>query len=1390
MEAQNNITMKAKPAFWISSVLGAVFTMATVFLAYQMFTNEVFRNWRGFTTILFFLCLSISAWSSAFLCRRKQHVTGISILLISLLLLILYIPFVVIARALPVALIGLLIITGISIQTLPDKRANRFIILGSLAGITTVLIDLWIPFERLVIIHRPLPLYVLGFTAIGLFLVLLFQYNRLRLRTKMLVTFVSIPTIVVMLVAGIFFFTFFNNLNAEIMQNSATYEAISQTLAFSLSVVAIALMLMPLLALAISQTLTNPMNNLINAAEEISQGNLDVEIQLENKDEFGVLAQTFNAMAERLRDSFTILEVAVQERTKDLAFAAEIGQKVSQLRDLDELATTAVSLIRDRFDLYHVQLYLADDSQSTLTLLASVGEAGVQLLAAGDALPLDATSLIGRAASQKQPILVGDTAVSDNFMAHPLLPDIRSETAVPLLAGRTVVGVLDLQSDQPHTFTEENLPAFVTLAGQLAIAVENSTLFAEQKQAENRLIEEQNRTLLILESIGTPLVIARASDGLIIYVNEPLSRIVNIPREELVGQITPDYFQNPADRQIFVEGLRQKGEMSNFEVTLKNRDGTLFRALLTGKIAQFQDDLVTITSFIDITERQKIAAAIEENQALLRTLVDSTPDWIFIKNREHRYQMVNQAYADSWRLEPEAFIGKNDLEIGFPEEIVNGNPEKGIRGLWADDQEIMEAGEIKIIDEETAVVDGEPRTFNTIKVPLKNPAGEVTGIVSFVHDITTLKQAEAVMAKQTADLQTVAELSTAVSTTLDTKQLLQTVVNHTKERFNLYHAHIYLLNASQNFLELAAGAGEVGQQMVAAGHNIPFHQPNSLVAQAARSGQGVIVNQVTADPAFLPNPLLPQTQSEMAVPMMVGNKVIGVLDVQSEEVGHFTITDINIQTTLAAQIAAALENARAYEQARQSAFIMENSTNIIATISVDQKIQYLNNAGLRQLGYKSLADVQGKNISILFPKEAAESHRTVTMLAVLEHGLWRGDSMLVTTSGERFPVEQVATMIRDESGVPQMIIFNMTDISERKAAEAAQQALTAELAEQLERVNALQRSLTREGWQAFMTTSKRPFQGFAFNKSGVKTLTDAELNSENGKGKRPLHTGGNEFINPVKIHGATIGQIGARHPDGKPLSEAQQELLTSLTNQVAEALERARLSEQTQIALTETEQREQELAVLNEMAQSLTAQTTVDDVLDVIHDYTTRLMASDEFYIAFYNAAENEIIFPYGILDGRVVRNYGRRKGGKGLTEHVLAQGHPLLIPNNIDQYLHELGIEAVGKSAESWMGCPMQYGEQVVGLISLQSYTTPNAYTELDLRLLTAIANQAAIAIENARLIEATGKRARQEQLLREVSTKVSAAVDAESVLHVATREIGRALGLETFVYLKSPKE
>ena len=104
--------------------------------------------------------------------------------------------------------------------------------------------------------------------------------------------------------------------------------------------------------------------------------------------------------------------------------------------------------------------------------------------------------------------------------------------------------------------------------------------------------------------------------------------------------------------------------------------------------------------------------------------------------------------------------------------------------------------------------------------------------------------------------------------------------------------------------------------MVAEGWSIPLDREQSLVARAARDRQGVTINDVQAEPGFMPNPLLPDTRSEMAVPMLVGDRVVGVLDVQADDIGRFTAEDIRIQTTLAAQIAVALENANLLQQTR------------------------------------------------------------------------------------------------------------------------------------------------------------------------------------------------------------------------------------------------------------------------------------------------------------------------------------------------------------------------------------------------------------------------------------------------------------------------------------------
>ena len=186
------------------------------------------------------------------------------------------------------------------------------------------------------------------------------------------------------------------------------------------------------------------------------------------------------------------------------------------------------------------------------------------------------------------------------------------------------------------------------------------------------------------------------------------------------------------------------------------------------------------------------------------------------------------------------------------------------------------------------------------------------------------RQAEEAMAKRAVELELVAQVSAAASTILNTTELLERVANLTKDSFGLYHAHIYLLDEAGKTLVLAAGAGSVGQQMVAERWGIPYEQEQSLVARAARMKEGIIVNDVLADPNWLLNPLLPDTRSELAAPLLVGERVLGVLDVQADEVDRFTKDDIRIQSTLAAQVAVVLENARLFEQRRENLTLTEN----------------------------------------------------------------------------------------------------------------------------------------------------------------------------------------------------------------------------------------------------------------------------------------------------------------------------------------------------------------------------------------------------------------------------------------------------------------------------------
>jgi PAS domain S-box-containing protein len=266
-------------------------------------------------------------------------------------------------------------------------------------------------------------------------------------------------------------------------------------------------------------------------------------------------------------------------------------------------------------------------------------------------------------------------------------------------------------------------------------------------------------------------------------------------------------------------------------------------------------------------------------------------------------------------------------------------------------QAAIQAGQNKFeIEHKIRCVDDDMRWLRTQFSIVKNDQGVPVRYMGAAQDVTERKQTREALARRARELSTVADLGTQISAVLDPDQMLQTVVDLVKDSFDLYHTHMYQLNEKGDTLDLTSGAGEVGRQMVQQGWHIPLDQEKSLVARAARSHQGVIANDVQAEAGFMPNELLPNTRAELAVPLMVGERVLGVMDIQSDQVNHFTAEDVSIQTVLASQVAVALQNARTYaqtqRQAEYEALINSISQKIQSTTSVENALQ----VAVRELG--------------------------------------------------------------------------------------------------------------------------------------------------------------------------------------------------------------------------------------------------------------------------------------------------------------------------------------------------------------------------------------------------------------------------------------------------------
>ena len=264
-----------------------------------------------------------------------------------------------------------------------------------------------------------------------------------------------------------------------------------------------------------------PIRTLTQFAKTISQGTYDQSVQIRSRDEFGHLGDTFNTLSAQLNDLITNLEKRIAERTITLEehsaylkSSAEVSQIVASITDTEELVSEVVTLIKERFNLYYVGLFLADTEDKWAVLQAGTGKEGKTMLEQNHRLEIG-KGMIGWSIANAESRIALDVGKDAVRFENPALPETRSEGALPLRSRGRVLGALTIQSSEEAAFTPEIISTLQTMVDQIAIAIDNAELLAQNEialEAERKAYGELSEKdwINLLQKKSTPAYISDA----------------------------------------------------------------------------------------------------------------------------------------------------------------------------------------------------------------------------------------------------------------------------------------------------------------------------------------------------------------------------------------------------------------------------------------------------------------------------------------------------------------------------------------------------------------------------------------------------------------------------------------------------------------------------------------------------------------------------------------------------------------------------------------------------------------------------------------------------------------------------------------------------------------
>ena len=372
-----------------------------------------------------------------------------------------------------------------------------------------------------------------------------------------------------------------------------------------------------------------------------------------------------------------------------------------------------------------------------------------------------------------------------------------------------------------------------------------------------------------------------------------------------------------------------------------------------------------------LAEQQEIQIALRASEGTVRALLEALPDVIFRIDRSGTFIDHIPAKDFETLVPPEEFLGRK-LEDVLPSDLAELTQYYITRAL---DENLVQTYEYSLPSNE-GLHFFEARMVKT----------DTDSVLAIVRDVTTRIKAKQkneevlrTLEQRNTQLRIAADVSKTCGSILNSDLLVQQAVDHIQHGFNLYYVGLFLVASEGKTAILIAGSGEVGRKLLADGHHLQLDEP-SMVAWAIRNGRARIAQRAELDKERFSNPHLPNTRSELALPLISRGRVIGALTVQNTQENAFSEVDISSLQTMADQLGTAVENANLFEATQKEIEVRRLVENELAqerdfavqmmntlgqgVFVTDQKnkFEYVNPAFAKMLGQKP-DDLLGKTVT-------------------------------------------------------------------------------------------------------------------------------------------------------------------------------------------------------------------------------------------------------------------------------------------------------------------------------------------------------------------------------------------------------------------------------------------